>query len=102
MAPILNAAPVCRFFLFFNDTATTEIYTLSLHDALPIFSVESAGNAFIICDSFPYTCYPLKLAGEVLGMGPVRVSVSRSRFVARPKKTLSGALEIGLEEAGCD
>src|SRR3712207_9215922 len=24
-------------FLFFNDTATTEIYTLSLHDALPIF-----------------------------------------------------------------
>src|SRR2546426_8982171 len=28
------------FFFFFNDTATTEIYTLSLHDALPIF-VES-------------------------------------------------------------
>src|SRR2546430_6531513 len=27
---------VC-FFFFFNDTATTEIYTLSLHDALPIF-----------------------------------------------------------------
>src|SRR3712207_8915189 len=30
---------VCSIFLFFffNDTATTEIYTLSLHDALPIF-----------------------------------------------------------------
>src|SRR3712207_9382921 len=27
-----------RFFFFFNDTATTEIYTLSLHDALPIYS----------------------------------------------------------------
>src|SRR5260370_1816500 len=27
----------CFFFFFFNDTATTEIYTLSLHDALPIF-----------------------------------------------------------------
>src|SRR5260370_27135189 len=26
----------CSFFFFFNDTATTEIYTLSLHDALPI------------------------------------------------------------------
>ena len=26
-------------FFFFNDTATTEIYTLSLHDALPIFAV---------------------------------------------------------------
>src|SRR2546430_16303570 len=27
------------FFFFFNDTATTEIYTLSLHDALPIYDV---------------------------------------------------------------
>src|SRR3712207_7637477 len=27
------------FFFFFNDTATTEIYTLSLHDALPILPV---------------------------------------------------------------
>src|SRR3989442_11713552 len=29
--------PSCSFFFFFNDTATTEIYTLSLHDALPIY-----------------------------------------------------------------
>src|ERR1041385_9580269 len=29
------------FFFFFNDTATTEIYTLSLHDALPICLVRS-------------------------------------------------------------
>src|SRR2546430_17497501 len=28
----------CLFIFFFNDTATTEIYTLSLHDALPISS----------------------------------------------------------------
>src|SRR2546426_4316201 len=28
------------FFFFFNDTATTEIYTLSLHDALPICSIK--------------------------------------------------------------
>src|SRR2546421_11919333 len=32
---------VCFFFFFFNDTATTEIYTLSLHDALPIFEILS-------------------------------------------------------------
>src|SRR3712207_7335832 len=32
MANIINLS-----FFFFNDTATTEIYTLSLHDALPIF-----------------------------------------------------------------
>src|SRR6185503_20892777 len=29
----------CSLFFFFNDTATTEIYTLSLHDALPISCV---------------------------------------------------------------
>src|SRR6202165_6356146 len=29
---------LCSFLFFFNDTATTEIYTLSLHDALPISS----------------------------------------------------------------
>src|SRR3712207_6998206 len=28
---------LCFLFFFFNDTATTEIYTLSLHDALPIY-----------------------------------------------------------------
>src|SRR6266852_7100769 len=29
-------SPLCYLCFFFNDTATTEIYTLSLHDALPI------------------------------------------------------------------
>src|SRR5215218_3783428 len=33
---ILAVAPSTSFLFFFNDTATTEIYTLSLHDALPI------------------------------------------------------------------
>src|SRR5256885_17235094 len=33
------------FFFFFNDTATTEIYTLSLHDALPISVVRPADAA---------------------------------------------------------
>src|SRR5215510_6638507 len=33
---------VCFFFFFFNDTATTEIYTLSLHDALPICALISS------------------------------------------------------------
>src|SRR2546426_3015601 len=32
------------FFFFFNDTATTEIYTLSLHDALPICSRRVRGR----------------------------------------------------------
>src|SRR6266852_139293 len=32
----LNSNSTALLFVFFNDTATTEIYTLSLHDALPI------------------------------------------------------------------
>src|SRR6266498_1531999 len=45
------------FFFFFNDTATTEIYTLSLHDALPISpldlatifaSVKKTGRAVVV------------------------------------------------------
>src|SRR5258708_29683258 len=32
----MSRCPSIFFFFFFNDTATTEIYTLSLHDALPI------------------------------------------------------------------
>src|SRR6266571_9504966 len=38
------------FFFFFNDTATTEIYTLSLHDALPISGPGAPGS--------PPTCPP--------------------------------------------
>src|SRR5947208_14015414 len=37
---------VFSFFFFFNDTATTEIYTLSLHDALPIW-----GFLFAMCNA---------------------------------------------------
>src|SRR6476620_2821680 len=36
------------FFFFFNDTATTEIYTLSLHDALPI----SSGKPIVVLPSY--------------------------------------------------
>src|SRR5437016_12522658 len=49
MSPLVYVVPVVfiycfyvclRFFFFFNDTATTEIYTLSLHDALPIYALD--------------------------------------------------------------
>src|SRR5258708_17968303 len=35
--------PLTAIFFFFNDTATTEIYTLSLHDALPISAIDFLG-----------------------------------------------------------
>src|SRR3979411_378039 len=45
--PLLRRDSACSFFLFFffNDTAPTEIYTLSLHDALPIFPRAQLGDA---------------------------------------------------------
>src|SRR2546430_3686759 len=62
------------FFFFFNDTATTEIYTLSLHDALPIYDVffieDSARlpynpETFEVTDEFDYAAKVLaRLARE--------------------------------------
>src|SRR2546425_11021811 len=65
MSPlIVQAASVILvlLFFFFNDTATTEIYTLSLHDALPIFEgiqidgslrpLDQAGDSARFADSF--------------------------------------------------
>src|SRR2546430_11955019 len=42
----MSSTPAIPIFFFFNDTATTEIYTLSLHDALPIFSASSSATHF--------------------------------------------------------
>src|SRR2546430_13739691 len=46
------------FFFFFNDTATTEIYTLSLHDALPIFYVRWLGACWQRRDHLGDTALP--------------------------------------------
>src|SRR5690606_42062581 len=53
------------FFFFFNDTATTAIYTLSLHDALPIF----------------YTaCRPCQLFSQLFFLFRSGLSLERSRY----------------------
>src|SRR2546430_5135420 len=46
------------FFFFFNDTATTEIYTLSLHDALPIFGQPENGRRLVYLDNAATTQKP--------------------------------------------
>src|SRR3989449_11125021 len=58
------------FFFFFNDTATTEIYTLSLHDALPIFQIRrkigmvfQKPNPFPTMSVFDNVVVGLRLAG---------------------------------------
>src|SRR5437870_7406731 len=44
---------VCYCFFFFHDTATSEIYTLSLHDALPILLRVAHADAAAVMDRHP-------------------------------------------------
>src|SRR5256885_16702869 len=64
-------------FFFFNDTATTEIYTLSLHDALPISA--AALDADVLCEEFitgdEVTC-------PILGVGDTAHALPVIRIVA--------------------
>src|SRR3712207_7416706 len=55
------------FFFFFNDTATTEIYTLSLHDALPISSTRPS---YIRATPAAETSWPRE--ASILSAGPLR------------------------------
>src|SRR5688572_32714721 len=56
-------------FFFFNDTATTEIYTLSLHDALPIL-----GEQFIEGDRGAHAGHRLhKILDHAVGLGMIDV-----------------------------
>src|SRR2546429_6570695 len=54
----LRATLILLSFFFFNDTATTEIYTLSLHDALPIY--------FIVGDNDGVVVIPREVMPQVL------------------------------------
>src|SRR3989454_4457655 len=58
---------VC-FFFFFNDTATTEIYTLSLHDALPISGAAGPAAEEVMAGAFRFLT-----AGESHGEALVAV-----------------------------
>src|SRR3712207_7162538 len=54
-------------FFFFNDTATTEIYTLSLHDALPIlFAQEVSLNVFGRAIEFQWLFAPITVMVSML------------------------------------
>src|SRR3989454_11533149 len=68
----MRLAITALFFFFFNDTATTEIYTLSLHDALPI-SARSRDRA-------PPSPCPRARCGapRSRGSGPARVGAPRA------------------------
>src|SRR5256885_10691646 len=64
----MSSGTLFPFFFFFNDTATTEIYTLSLHDALPICAVHGVHD---VVQRIAVVAAPLGIAQEVgvLGRG---------------------------------
>src|SRR2546421_2960911 len=80
-------ASFCRIpFFFFNDTATTEIYTLSLHDALPISSAVSGSNgSYTVTASHQYaeesgaTPYSITVAINDVGTSEDRTTGLHSR-----------------------
>src|SRR5947209_19289706 len=51
--PVSLSISFFPFSFFFNDPATTEIYTLSLHDALPIWDPENRMNPHKVVDPYP-------------------------------------------------
>src|SRR3712207_2357327 len=61
------------YFFFFNDTATTEIYTLSLHDALPILGLGEGQVAVVLGDRRQGGGQVQRDAAAVLHAGAVMV-----------------------------
>src|SRR6266481_8311603 len=69
------------FFFFFNDTATTEIYTLSLHDALPIRPPSTGPSAEPTC------CAPNKTPDrKSTRLNSSHSSISYAVFCLKKKK----------------
>src|SRR2546422_11522688 len=70
------------FIFFFNDTATTEIYTLSLHDALPIsmLSKSCLGSSQVFRD---YVQLVLSNTATLFGLGHVRSEEHTSELQSR-------------------
>src|SRR2546426_11000919 len=76
------------FFFFFNDTATTEIYTLSLHDALPIWSIPKTARRRARCHfaaESPPGCRPEQRCIPRLPHSPT--DERRPRGVSHPVRT---------------
>src|SRR2546429_9652504 len=64
----MHLSSVFSFFFFFNDTATTEIYTLSLHDALPISLLAAAiGLNVYLYIVIPKGFFPQQDTGRMMG-----------------------------------
>src|SRR2546430_16995106 len=69
---------VLSLFFFFNDTATTEIYTLSLHDALPIWSNRAARSGRLSREDL--VDHPAVYIGQAVDRKSTRLNSSHSQI----------------------
>src|SRR5256885_5506323 len=75
---------------FFNDTATTEIYTLSLHDALPIYGARARGQPAVVVQQH----HALAALGQVEDRKSTRLNsshlvISYAVFCLKKKKIIA-------------
>src|SRR2546430_13901507 len=75
------------FFFFFNDTATTEIYTLSLHDALPISAAWRAASIHTYDDHRVAMCFSLAAGRKSTRLNSSHSQISYAVFCLKKKKT---------------
>src|SRR5438270_2375372 len=78
-------------FFFFNDTATTEIYTLSLHDALPICSLRRVPRAKGDSQLIRLRCAPpdeLRIDRKSTRLNSSHSQISYAVFCLKKKKTI--------------
>src|SRR5437773_12392135 len=82
------------FFFFFNDTATTDIYTLSLHDALPILLQDRITPApgdprAAPCDLKATQGHVVKLDRKSTRLNSSHITISYAVFCLKKKKKIS-------------
>src|SRR5260370_42008157 len=83
-------------FFFFNDTATTEIYTLSLHDALPISNLRTETASTLSLDAAP--SYP-RCSGNhrrLLGIWPEHVNRESQLMLAVPSEEQQSLYQLAF------
>src|SRR6476620_1239614 len=89
----------CCLCFFFNDTATTEIYTLSLHDALPIFGVPSA-EVFAAVLTYRVIAFWLPIPPGIVAFFQLRKTVNRWEREGRDRPKRIGVGEPEAAAAG--
>src|SRR2546427_7674259 len=89
------------FFFFFNDTATTEIYTLSLHDALPILLLQGLGHGLQYTVSAvmpPAVIDALEVDRKSTRLNSSHSQISYAVFCLKKKKKTTDCMTVAQQQ----